>query len=219
MKISELILTRRSIRKFKDEPIPLKNLIKILEAARWAPSATNRQVIRYVLITEKEILKSIEKNVKILFFKQSHAAQATAMIVVCADTNKWIEEIGAAIQNMLLMAWELGIGSCWIGAFNRKKIKEILGIPEKFKVFALILLGYPNETPNPPPRLELGKIAFLNRWKNPIIKPKGSGLLPKSGIISIITKDFQKIEIDSPLMENNNENIKQNMRNNVEEDE
>ncbi|MHA1270495.1 MAG: nitroreductase family protein [Candidatus Helarchaeota archaeon] len=201
MKISELILTRRSIRNFKKDPIPMDILIKILEAARWAPSAKNRQIIRYVLINDKEILKKIEKNVKILFFKQTHAAQAPAMIAVCADTNAWIEEIGAAIQNMLLYALELGIGTCWIGAFDRKKVKEILNIPEKYKIYALILLGFPKYTPKPTPRLDLGQIAFLNRWKNPITNQKSSGLIPKSGVISILTKNLQDSQKNSPLLD------------------
>jgi len=201
LKLSELILTRRSVRHFKKDAIPIEDLMKILEAARWAPSATNRQVIRYMLITDEELLKKISNTAKIIFYKQKHAAQAPAMIAVCGATNAWIEEFGAAIQNMLLMAWSLGIGTCWIGAFSKKKVHEILKIPDNYKIIALILFGYPEANPKPTPRLDLGKIAYLNTWKNPIIKTKGIGLLPKSGPISIVTRGLHDSQKDSPLKE------------------
>ncbi|MBD3227886.1 MAG: NADH dehydrogenase FAD-containing subunit [Candidatus Lokiarchaeota archaeon] len=135
MKVSECILKRRSIRNFKNKPIPNDDIIKILEAARWAPSAKNRQVIRFIVVTYEEILEDISNHAKILFFKQRHAAKAPVIIAVCTPKGTWIEEIGAAIQNMLLLAWTLGIGSCWIGSFNKNKVKEILKIPKKYKIY------------------------------------------------------------------------------------
>lgn len=190
MKVSEAILRRRSVRKFMDAPIPMEDLIKILEAARWAPTAANRQKTRFILVTDEELLKKIADNAKIIFYKQKHAAQSTAMIVVCLDSTAWVEELGASIQNILLVAYSLNIGTCWIGAFNREEVRKLLKIPQNYKLYALILLGYYSEDPKPTPRLELGKIAFLNQWRKPLVKPKG-GLLPKSGVLSIaITKTF-----------------------------
>ena len=207
MNVSEAILRRRSIRRFKEDPITQDDLIKILEAARWAPTAVNRQKTRFIAVTNDELLKKIADNSKIVFFKQSHAAQSKAMIVVCIDSNQWIEEVGAAIQNILLMSKALGIGSCWIGAFNRNVVRELLEIPISYKIIALILLGYYSEEPHPPPRLDLGKIAFLNRWRNPIIKSK-SGIFPKSGVFSILltkilTDTISDLE-NSPLSNSNN---------------
>lgn len=200
MKISKLILQRRSIRNFKKDLIDKDDLVKILEAARWAPSAENRQSTRYIVVTDENILKNIANNVKILFFKQRHAAQAPVIVVVCSSASTWIEEIGAGIQNMLLFAWSIGIGSCWIGAFNKNKIREIVEVPKGYKIYALILLGYPKSIPEPTPRLDLGKTAYLNKWKNPFVETKG-GLLPKSGVASIVSRKMQDPQKDSPLLE------------------
>ncbi|TFG05971.1 MAG: nitroreductase family protein [Promethearchaeota archaeon] len=206
MKISEAILRRRSIRKFKEDPIPFEDLIKVMEAARWAPTAVNRQKTRFILVTDEDLLGKIAGNAKIIFYQQKHAAQAKAMIVVCLDSTSWIEEVGAAIQNILLMAYALSIGSCWIGAFNREAVREILKIPHSYNLLALILLGYYVEEPKPAPRLELGNMVFLNKWRNPIVKPK-AGILPKSGVLSIaLTKPLTDTSADlenSPLAEHN----------------
>lgn len=188
MDTAKAILTRRSVRRFKKEPVREEDLIKILEAARWAPSAVNRQACRFVAVTNENQLKRIADNSRIVFFKQKHAAQCPAMIVVCCKAKKsWIEEIGAPIQNMLLMAQSLGLGTCWIGAFNREIVRDLLKIPFNFKLYALILLGYPDETPDVTPRHSLGEIAFINEWNQPIITPKRS-LLPSAGMGSFITK-------------------------------
>ncbi|HUX99673.1 MAG TPA: nitroreductase family protein [Candidatus Deferrimicrobium sp.] len=204
MKINEAILYRRSIRNFKPDPIPFENIIKIVEAARWAPTATNRQKTRFVVVTEQELLKKIADNAKIIFYRQKHAAQSKAMIVVCLDSTAWIEEVGASIQNILLMAYALNIGTCWIGAFNKEIVRELLKIPQIYKLLALILLGYYAEVPKPAPRLELGAVAFLNQWRKPIVESKG-GILPKAGVLSILlTKHLIDTESQlkkSPLIE------------------
>lgn len=204
MKVNKAILRRRSVRHFTDDPIPMEDLIKIVEAARWAPTAVNRQKTRFVVVTDQELLKKIADNSKIVFYKQKHAAQSKAMIVVCLDSSAWVEEVGASIQNMLLLAFSLGIGSCWIGAFNRDIVRELLKIPLSYKLYALILLGYYSSDPKPAPRLELGRMVFLNKWRTPIVKPQAS-LFPKSGALSIaITKTFTDTESDlekSPLNE------------------
>lgn len=202
MIVNEAILNRRSIRKFTSEPINQEDLIKILEAARWAPTAVNRQKNRFVVVTDDAILKNIADNSKIVFFKQRHAAECKAMIIVCIDSKEWLEEVGAAIQNMLLMATELGLGTCWIGAFNREVVRRLLDIPNYYKIIALILLGHYSEQPEPPPRLDLGQIAYLNHWKHPLIEFK-SGILPKSGAMSLfLTRKLTDTKSDikkSPL--------------------
>jgi nitroreductase len=204
MKVNEVILYRRSVRHFKSDPIPTENLIKIVEAARWAPTAANRQKTRFVVVTDEDLLKKIADNAKIIFYRQRHAAQSRAMIVVSLDSTTWVEEVGAAIQNMLLMAYSLNIGTCWIGAFNKEVVRELLKIPQNHKILALILLGYYSEDPKPAPRLELGEIAFLNQWRKPLTESKG-GILPRSGVLSVlITKQLIDTESQlkkSPLIE------------------
>ena len=187
MEVLNSILHRRSVRKFKSDLIKQDDLIKIIEGARWAPSATNRQVCRFIVVNDDVLLKKIASETRIVFFRQRHAAQCPAMVVVCCNKDSWIEEIGAAVQNMLLVADALGIGSCWIGAFNRSLVRDLLKIPKNYKIYALILLGYPNETPDVPPRLSMGEICYLNEWKKPITKPKKT-LLPSSGAGSVVLR-------------------------------
>ena len=164
MKVSEAILRRRSVRKFTDTPIPMEDLIKIVEAARWAPTAVNRQKTRFVVVTDEEILKKVADTAKIVFYKQKHAAQSKAMIVVCLDSTAWVEETGAAVQNILLMAYSLNIGSCWIGAFNEDTIRLLVKIPAYLKIIALISLGYASHPVSPPPRLPLEEIVHYNTY-------------------------------------------------------
>lgn len=208
MEIINAILNRRSVRRFKSDKISEDKLIKIIEAARWAPSATNRQACRFVVVTDEAILKTIADNTKIVFYKQSHAAECPAMIAVCCKGSNWIEEIGAAIQNILLTAHILDLGTCWIGAFNKSVVREILSIPKGYNIYALILLGYPNETPDVPPRLSLGEICFKDKWKQSMVKPKRT-ILPSSGIGSLVVRKLSdRGERDlksSPLQPDNEE--------------
>ena len=145
----EVILSRRSIRRYEDKEIPKNVLDKIIEAGRQSPSAGNKQPYRFVVVTDSEIKQELGG----LFSR--FLKKAPVVIVGCANpqallTGKWATvDTTIALQNMVLAAWNLGIGSCWIGAFNEQKVKNSLKIPEDWKVVALIALGYPAEKPKP----------------------------------------------------------------------
>ena len=121
---------------------------QIFEAGRNAPSAANRQPIHFIIVNDEEAKKELSKGM----FNR-HIKDSPAVIVGCADVNsaltgKWaIVDAAIAMQNMVLAAWALGIGSCWIGDFREEKVKELLKIPDKWKVVALVTLGYPTEQP------------------------------------------------------------------------
>ena len=150
MSLLDLILSRRSIRRYEKKDISEEVLQQILEAGRQAPSAANRQPIRFVIVNDHDILKNLCDNLINRFVKYAPVA-----IVGCADiksllTGKWaVVDTTIAMQNMVIAAWTLGIGSCWIGACNEKKLKELLKIPDKWKFVALVTLGYPAEQPKP----------------------------------------------------------------------
>ncbi len=147
MSLLDLIFSRRSIRKYEKKEIPEKVLNQIFEAGRNAPSAANMQPIHFIILKDQEIKKKLS-TIFSRFLKD-----APVVIVGCADvkarlTGKWaIIDATIAMQNMVIAAWTLGVGSCWIGALNEKKVKEKLKIPDKWKVVALITLGYPTEQP------------------------------------------------------------------------
>lgn len=150
MSFLDLILSRRSIRKYKPKDIPEDILKLILEAGRQAPSAANRHPIRFVVVKEFDKKKKLSTALFNRFVKNS-----PVIIVGCADekstlTGKWaVVDTAIAMENMVIAAWSLGIGSCWIGAFNEGDVKKVLNIPDKWKVVALVTLGYPAEQPKP----------------------------------------------------------------------
>src|SRR5512137_1134439 len=132
MSLIDVILTRRSIRRYDTKEVPAEVLQQILEAGRQAPSAANRQPIRFVIVKDRDILKNLCDNLITRFVKYAPVA-----IVGCADvksllTGKWaVVDTTIAMQNMVIAAWTLGIGSCWIGACNEEEVKKMLKIPDK----------------------------------------------------------------------------------------
>jgi nitroreductase len=165
MSLIDIILNRRSIRRYKKRDVSEKVLQQILEAGRQAPSAANRQPIRFVVVKDHDILKNLCDNLINRFVKYAPVA-----VVGCADiksllTRKWaVVDTVIAMQNMVIAAWTLGIGSCWIGACNEEKVKELLRIPDKWKFVALLTLGYPAEQPKPRKKKQFEKLFSFNSF-------------------------------------------------------
>jgi nitroreductase len=136
------IRTRREIRDYLDKPIPDESLQKILEAGQLAPSSKNSQPWHFVIIKSKEALRKISE----LTPTGAHIAKAPLAIAVLMDGAKLPEIDGArAIQNMVLAAWDLGIGACWITNFYDDAVKDLLGAPQRMKLVSVIPFGYPTE--------------------------------------------------------------------------
>ncbi|NPA40046.1 MAG: nitroreductase family protein [Thermodesulfobacteria bacterium] len=148
--VFKVIKERRSIRKYKPDPVKEEDVLKILEAAIWAPSGLNNQPWRFVLVWDKEVKDRLAK-----LTKYSHIVEgASCLIVVLLDKSVMYHQIkdhqsaGACIQNILLGAWALGIGSCWLGEIlkREKEVKETLGLdPDAYELSAVIALGYPDD--------------------------------------------------------------------------
>src|SRR5512139_694910 len=150
MPLIDDILTRRSIRRYETKDIPEEVLKQILEAGRQAPSAANRQPIRFVIVEDHDLLKVLCDTLITRFVKTAPVAAVGCADVKSLLTGKWaVVDATIAMQNMVIAAWTLGVGSCWIGACNEEKVKEMLKIPDKWKVVALITFGYPAEKPEP----------------------------------------------------------------------
>jgi nitroreductase len=148
MSLIDFILTRRSIRRYEKKDVPEEVLAQIFETGRQAPSAANKQPIHFVIVKDNEIKKELSKGLFNRFVKD-----APVVIVGCADVNslltgKWaIVDATISMQNMVIASWTLGVGSCWLGDFDEKQVKELLRVPDKWKVVALVTLGYPDEQP------------------------------------------------------------------------
>lgn len=147
------ILSRRSVRKFKSEPIPREMIEKLCEAADSAPSACNRRPVNFYVVTNEEKLSELSAAGRFTKMKSPLA------IVVVGNLRKalpmqladyWIHDAGAATENILIKATELGLGSCWCGVHPQKrvmaKVSAALGLDEKEIPFAIVKLGYPDES-------------------------------------------------------------------------
>lgn len=164
MSLLDVVLSRRSIRKYEQKKIPSEVLGKILEAGRKAPSAANRQPWHFIVVTDDAIKRELSKG---LFNR--HIKKSPVTIVGCADqgfvNRKWsIVDTTIALQNMIIAAWAVGVGSCWVGDFKEEKVRRLLKIPNKWKVVALISLGYPAEKPRPTRRKPIDTIVGFNRF-------------------------------------------------------
>lgn len=171
MEVLEAIKTRRSIRRYKPDPVPHDLLIKILEAGRWAPSASNSQPWSFVVFTDREVKRRITR----CFFYGWFLNEAPTGIVVSVDpglSSCPIQDGSLAVQNMMLAAHALGLGTCWINpGLNDDEVKEILNIPRGHWIICALSLGYPAEAPSKL-RKRLGDIAFSGRWGESFVPAK-----------------------------------------------
>ncbi|MBE6508684.1 MAG: nitroreductase [Methanobrevibacter sp.] len=171
MMLTDLMLKRRSTRKFNDDPITKEELEKILEAALLAPTSMNRKPCNFMVVERKEVLKELSEC-------KDHGANliegADKAIVVIADTliaDTWIEDSSIALTHMHLMATELDIGSCWVQVHLRNKdgedseeiVKNILKIDDHYRIVGILALGHSDDIPEPHTLSELdkSKIHFL----------------------------------------------------------
>ena len=168
MDIFEVIRTRKSVRKYKPEPIPHEKLKMILEAAQLAPSAGNRQPWRFVVVHNADKKKEIAKVAK----NQTFLADAAVIIAAVGDpeiSERWHDkDVMIAVEHMVLAATSLGYGTCWIGAFDENEVKKLLKIPKKLKLVVLLPMGVPDETPQTRPRKEVTEIFFEEEYGKPL---------------------------------------------------
>ena len=147
MEALEAIKGRRSIRSYESREIPEEKLMQVLEAGRWAPSASNFQPWKFIGVKDEKVRKELAQVSTYGRF-MTQAPVAIAVVIDPQGSNHPVEDGAAATQNMLLAACALGLGSCWTGSYGsvyEDKAKKILGIPEDKRLLSLIPLGYPAE--------------------------------------------------------------------------
>lgn len=150
MDFFEVIASRKSTRKFMDKPVEKEKLELVLNAARLAPSWRNGQCWKFVAVTEPGIKKELIRYTGT--FNMSWLGQEQAIIVACGNPDKsgskngqqyYLVDVAIAMENLVLAATALGLGTCWIGAFDEEKLKKLLNIPNDYRVVAITPLGYP----------------------------------------------------------------------------
>ncbi|ACI19488.1 nitroreductase family protein [Dictyoglomus thermophilum] len=165
MNVFEAISKRRSIRKYQDRDVEEDKLLRILEAARLAPSARNRQEWRFIVVKDKKVKEELVREASP---HQPFMLQAPIIIVAYVLEKDYIMRCGVpahyidvaiALTHIHLQAVEEGLGTCWIGSFYQDKVKKVLNLPEEAEVIQLMTLGYPAEDPSPRPRLSLEEIV------------------------------------------------------------
>ena len=168
MELFEALTNRRSVRKYKDAPIKKDHLDKILESARIAPSAGNKQGWRFVVVQDKA---TIEKLVAVAG-NQAFVGGSAAVIAACGadsgmmrcDQKRDTVDVSIACTQIILAAHEQGVGSCWVANFSQSGIKELLSVPDGWEVVALLTLGYPDEAPAPRPRKSIEEIVSYEKF-------------------------------------------------------
>jgi nitroreductase len=177
MSFLEILKNRYSLRNFSDKPIPREEIEKCILSATMAPSACNKKPWQYIIIDDVYKRDEIFNQAFDLIVPNTFVSKAACIIVACAKTDFIVHKLaggfknidyplldmGASIENLILEATDLGIGSCWIGWFNEKNIKKILNIPRNLKIVSLIALGYPNENE---PKKEKNLDKFKMDMKN-----------------------------------------------------
>lgn len=172
MDVSKAIRMRKSVRSYSAKQVEDDKLKMVLEAARLAPSASNRQEWRFVVVKDASTRKALSAAAK----NQKFVEEAPVIIAACAETNEhvmtcgyecYVIDVSIAIDHMTLAAVELGLGTCWVGAFFSDKVREILNIPEEIKIVELLALGYPKEPLEivPKNRLDLESIVKEEKWR------------------------------------------------------
>lgn len=154
----DIFRRRRSIRKYKADPVPMEQLETLVEAARWAPSAGNSQPWEFVLITDKKVVDILK------MISPGWVMDAPAAIIMCLNTKReraWSYiDLGAAMQNILLCAYSQGIGCCPIGSFLIQPLVDVLELPADLTPILIITVGYPNEAPSATQRFSVDELIF-----------------------------------------------------------
>ncbi|MFQ6033920.1 MAG: nitroreductase family protein [Candidatus Bipolaricaulia bacterium] len=170
MEVKEAIRGRRSIRKFQERRIDDRLLVELVEAGTWAPTGGNAQTCVFIIVREPELIE------KIKLISPGMLSFPAAIIAVCQDKEAAYEKGGElgrdimsimdaalASQNIMLLAFAEGVGSCPVLSFHRQGLQRLLGLPEQVVPELLITLGYPAESPRPPER-KLEGVYFFERY-------------------------------------------------------
>lgn len=191
MSVYDTVIKRRSIRRFQKKRIPSAILRKFINAARLAPSAANLQPCEFIVINKKEIVDRIFPTLRWAGYIEPRGnppagKEPVAYIVVLVNVNKskrpeYAEaDVSAAIENILLVAQDASLGSCWLGAIDRARIRNILKIPKYCEVRYVLALGYPDE------KAKVEKIKdSIKYWKD----KKGTLHVPKRSLKEILHKN------------------------------
>ena len=169
MELKEVLLRRRSVRKFTDERVTDEQINELLHAAMSGPSACNKTPWEFYVVRKTETLNAVKKASLFSRFNSSLVivvAGNTSRALPAPITEYWIQDCSAAVENILLRATDLGLGAVWCGAYPQKRVEDnvqaVLDLPEDHIAMAIIHVGYPAETPEPRDQYDPDRVHFID---------------------------------------------------------
>ncbi len=156
MSVLDLILRRRTIRRFKPLAVDRSLLERLVDTARLAPSAANLQPLEFIVVDDAEVRRAVFPCLKWAAYiaprgnplpGQEPMAYVVTLVNLGVREKGFEYDVGAAMQNMILAAREEGLGSCWLLSVEREKLADILSVPQGFRIDCVLAIGYPDEAP------------------------------------------------------------------------
>ncbi|MCZ2809275.1 MAG: nitroreductase family protein [Candidatus Bathyarchaeota archaeon] len=173
MDVFEAIKKRRSVRAYADEKVSEEDVERLIDAARWAPSAGNIQPWEFVVVKDVETKRKLSEAA----LNETFIEKAPVVIVVCADLNRSsrgygsrgkhlysLQDTAAATENILLAAQELGLATCWVGAFRENEVAKAVKAPRNLRPVAIVPVGHPAERPMAPPKRSVNEIVHYETF-------------------------------------------------------
>ena len=165
MRCIDQVLSRRSIRKFKNEPVSEEVLNNILEAGRRSPSATNMQPWHFVVARDQKAKEACSYGE----FNRFAGDASFVVIGLYKQSEVVIEklslmDVSIALQNMVVAAWVQGVGSCWMGAFDERRLMDTLNLPADSRIVGAVAFGIPDEDPSQPAKKPMSEIVHFDKW-------------------------------------------------------
>ncbi len=170
MELMEAIAKRESVRSYEDRPVPEDKLMKVLEAARLAPSASNRQRCKFIVVRDEKRRRELSAATG----GQPHVAQAPVVIAAVSTMPEYVMrcevpaypvDLAIAVDHITLVAVDEGLGTCWIGAFSQDEARAVLDVPDNCKVVALLPLGFPRQERREKIRKSMDEIVCYETFK------------------------------------------------------
>jgi nitroreductase len=170
MQFKEVIKNRKSIRDYEDTPIPEDKLLRVLEAARLAPSGSNRQAWKFIVVRDSKRRQKLAQAAEGQTFVGKAPVVIAAVstmpdLVMICGVPACVVDLAIAVDHITLAAADEGLGTCWIGAFSQQTARDILKIPDKYQIVALLPLGYPKQTGRPKVRKSLNEIICYETFE------------------------------------------------------
>jgi nitroreductase len=193
-----LLKGRRSIRLYRPDPVPQPLVEQLLEAGRWAPSASNRQPWAFIVVRDRALIEQIAQHAVYFFNRWAHVAKAPLLFVLCGNRKSRLyrrfmrEDIGLAGGQIMLQAAALGLGTCWIGGLNPQSLAELLDVPPEWEIVGLLTIGFPAEDPPPSDRRPLADLVHYEQFGNMSPQASPTAVRGPRGILHGIARALHK---------------------------